>query len=62
MTHSKINEILEKLKQDFQELYTDRLINLILFGSQARADAEIDSDIDILVMLSGEVDVKFHII
>jgi predicted nucleotidyltransferase len=31
------------------------LNDLILFGSQARGDAEPDSDIDLLVILGGEV-------
>ncbi len=39
-----------------ETLYADRLHSLILFGSQARGDAESDSDIDILVVLKDEVD------
>jgi predicted nucleotidyltransferase len=39
-----------------KELYADRLHSLVLFGSQARGDANQDSDIDILVVLKDEVD------
>jgi predicted nucleotidyltransferase len=37
-------------------LYQDRLDSLILFGSQARGDANVDSDIDILIVLKDEID------
>ncbi|MBF2002201.1 MAG: nucleotidyltransferase domain-containing protein [Synechococcales cyanobacterium C42_A2020_086] len=46
-----LQPILKQLKQDLTELYSDRLINLTLFGSQARGDSESDSDIDVLVVL-----------
>ena len=39
-----------------KELYADRLHSLVLFGSQARDEANQDSDIDILVVLKDEVD------
>ncbi|MGI0482054.1 nucleotidyltransferase domain-containing protein [Geminocystis sp. CENA526] len=51
----KIEIITKRLKRDFKEIYLDRLSQLILFGSQARGDAQPDSDIDILVVLKGEV-------
>jgi len=48
--------ILTHLKQSLMELYGDRLCYLTLFGSQARGDAEPDSDIDILVVLKPPVE------
>ncbi len=39
-----------------QALYGERLDSVILFGSQARGDAHQDSDIDVLVVLRGQVD------
>lgn len=39
----------------FQCLYGDRLAQMVLFGSQARGDEGAASDIDVLVILSGEV-------
>lgn len=48
--------ILNQLRQYFQELYGEKLAYLILYGSQARGDAEPDSDIDILVVLNDAVD------
>lgn len=36
--------------------YGERLKQLVLFGSQARGDADPESDIDLLVVLAGPVD------
>ena len=41
------------------ELYGSRLVLLVLYGTQARGDAELGSDIDVLVVLEGEV-APFH--
>jgi predicted nucleotidyltransferase len=49
-------EILQKLNLYMQEIYEERLYSLILFGSQARGDADLESDIDVLVVLKDEVD------
>ena len=48
--------VLTKLCADFRALYGDRLVNMTLYGSQARGDAESESDIDVLVVLKGPVD------
>ena len=56
MRHPKLSEILQKLRLYFTQLYSVRLFSLILFGSQARNDAQLDSDIDVLVVLRGDVD------
>lgn len=52
---NKIENIVNTLKQEFTNLYQERLETLILFGSQARGDARKDSDIDILVVLKDDV-------
>ncbi len=46
-----LSPILSELKQRLSEHYGDRLERLVLFGSQARGDAELGSDIDVLVVL-----------
>lgn len=56
MQHPKLSQILDDLRQYFTTLYGHRLEHLMLFGSQARKDAGSDSDIDVMVILSGEVD------
>ena len=56
MINQQLLEILQKLNLYMQEIYAERLYSLILFGSQARGDADLDSDIDVLVVLKDEVD------
>lgn len=56
MRHPQLSEILQKLRLYFGQLYSDRLFSLILFDSQARNDAQLDSDIDVLFVLKGDVD------
>ncbi|NJN71747.1 MAG: nucleotidyltransferase domain-containing protein, partial [Limnothrix sp. RL_2_0] len=43
----------KKLKNYLVELYQDELEQVILFGSEARGEAEIDSDVDILIVLKN---------
>ena len=47
--------ILAELRRRLEALYGPRLVRLVLFGSQARGDAESGSDIDVLVVLEGQV-------
>ncbi|MBD2089056.1 nucleotidyltransferase domain-containing protein [Microcoleus sp. FACHB-1515] len=51
-----LNTILQQLRSELEKLYGDRLIHVILFGSQARGDAEAHSDIDVLVVLNHSVE------
>ena len=48
--------ILKELHRCFEALYSERLVRMVLFGSQARGDAVPGSDIDVLVVLQGPVD------
>lgn len=57
MEHPQLQEILAQLKRYLESLYGDRLASLILFGSQARKEARADSDIDVLIVLKGSVDI-----
>jgi len=50
-----VQDILSELHSSLVALYGDQLVHLLLFGSQARGDAEPGSDIDILVVLKGSV-------
>jgi uncharacterized protein len=49
------------LQSRFFELYGDRLVHLVLYGSQARGEAESGSDIDVLVVLQDPVDAGLEI-
>jgi uncharacterized protein len=50
-----LREILTEFRHGLEEIYGPRLAGLILFGSQARGDAVRDSDIDVMVLLHGNV-------
>jgi predicted nucleotidyltransferase len=50
-----VQPILKELRQRLEALYGPRLVKMILFGSQARGDAEPGSDVDVLVVLQGAV-------
>lgn len=49
----RTREIIAKTRRGLQEIYGEQLDQVILFGSQARGDAQPDSDIDILIVLKG---------
>ena len=55
ITLTNIKPVLNEIKQELQELYGDRLVKLILFGSHARGEANPDSDIDLLAVLKSPV-------
>jgi len=55
ITLNSIQPILHELKQGLKELYGDRLVKLILFGSHARGEANPDSDIDLLIVLKNNI-------
>ena len=46
--------IIQKVKSKLQDLYGEKLVDVILFGSQARGDSASDSDIDVAVILNKE--------
>ena len=53
--------ILTAFRHGLEELYGPRLVEVVLFGSQARNDAAPDSDIDVMVVLRGAVDSNMEI-
>ncbi len=54
--NSRLGSILDELRQGLHALYGDDLFSLVLFGSQARGDADPESDVDVLVVLDKPVD------
>jgi uncharacterized protein len=50
-----LQQILREFRQGLERIYGPRLADLLLFGSQARGDALPDSDIDVMVVLHGQV-------
>ena len=53
---SRVQRIVSELKAQLGDVYRERLARVVVFGSQARGDAREDSDIDVLVVLRGEVE------
>lgn len=52
----ELGTLLAELKTGLKGLYGERLVSVILYGSQARGDATEDSDIDVLVVLQDNFD------
>ncbi len=55
MKHPQLHTIRHELDEALRILYGNRLVRLVLYGSQAREDAVPGSDIDVLVVLKGPV-------
>ena len=51
----KLKIILTELRRALAALYGERLVEVVLFGSQARGEAVEGSDIDVLIVLKGKV-------
>ncbi len=50
-----LQELLEELDRGLADLYEERYRGLVLFGSYARGEADEGSDVDLLLLLDGEV-------
>jgi uncharacterized protein len=53
---SLVPPIVEICRQQLTTYYRDRLRSIVLYGSAARQEMTIDSDIDLLVVLSKPLD------
>ena len=56
ITVPRMKAILSEIRSRFDSFYGPRLMNILLYGSHSRGEAEPGSDIDILVVLRGPVD------
>jgi hypothetical protein len=55
MDAERLTAVLREFREGVERIYGQRLVRLVLFGSQARNDAKPDSDIDVMVVLRGAV-------
>lgn len=53
---SDLAELLDRLATELRALYGGRYRGLVLYGSYARGEADEGSDVDVLLLLEGEVD------
>jgi predicted nucleotidyltransferase len=51
----EIEHIVKKFRKEAERLYGSRLKSIILYGSWARGQATQDSDIDLAIVLDGDV-------
>ena len=56
MRVAQLDKILQEFRDGLEQIYGSRLVRVVLFGSQARDEAEPDSDIDVMLVLQGAVD------
>jgi len=54
----RIKSIAGEVRRQLSGIYGDRLVRLVLFGSQARGDARPWSDIDVMLVLRGPVNTE----
>jgi len=51
----RTERVLAELRRRFERLYGRRLVRMVLYGSRARGEDGEGSDIDVLVVLDGDV-------
>jgi len=56
-----VHAIVRELQRGLESLYGERLVKLVIFGSQVRGDALPGSDIDVMVVLRGSLDPSLEI-
>ena len=49
-----VNRIIESMARTYREVFGERLVDLRLYGSYARGDFGVDSDIDLAAIVKGE--------
>lgn len=53
---TELKPLLSDLRTELEDLYGDRLVRIVLYGSQVRGDAHAESDVDVLVVLNGSLE------
>lgn len=51
----EVISIIKEFKKDIEKLYNEKLIKIFLYGSWARREHTENSDIDLAVLLRGEI-------
>jgi predicted nucleotidyltransferase len=53
--NNQLKSILNQYRDYLKQHYQEKLVKVILYGSQARGEAKTDSDIDLLIVLNEPV-------
>lgn len=53
--NKRLKAILHQYQDYLKQYYKEKLVKVILYGSQAREEAKADSDIDILIVLKDPI-------
>ena len=53
-TRSELNSILHQMAETYRAIYGDKIVKSVLYGSYARGDNQVDSDIDIVGIVRGD--------
>lgn len=53
--NNQLQSILNQYQDYLKQHYQDKLVKVIIYGSQARGEAKADSDIDLLIVLKDPV-------
>ncbi len=53
--NAPLTEVIAAFRARLEPIYGSRLRKLVLYGSRARGEAKFDSDIDIMIVLTGPI-------
>lgn len=61
-TKNQLDEILQRVVAESKQIFGDKLVSVVLFGSYARGDFDEESDIDVLLLvdLPSEALIKYR--
>lgn len=55
---AEILEILKEFKRELSKILGDRVVDVILFGSYARGDFNLESDVDVLIVVKSKPSIE----